>query len=97
MLPNTQYAWLGGSLIFKGTLFPNSTIPELANRINLSFTAQWFESVAASSTLHDYIAQIAYNLDAAGTSSISFQYSTGTDKSTLLNDTQYKVGLNVKM
>jgi hypothetical protein len=97
MRPHTDYAWLGGSLIFKGTLFPDSSIPELANRINLTFTAQWFDSVAAPSALHNYIAEIAYNLDVAGTSSVSFQYSNGTDKSTLVKANQYMVKLNYKM
>lgn len=97
MLPRTDYAWLGGNIIAKATLFPNSEIPELANRINLTFTAQWFDSVASPSTLHNFIAEIAYNLDVAGMSSVSFQYSNGTDKSTLVTANQYKLQLNVKM
>jgi hypothetical protein len=97
MHSGTEYAWLGGNLIGKVTLFPNSTISELANRINLTFTAQWFDSVAASSTLQNYIAEIAYNLDQAGSSAISFQFSDGTDKATLVKAKTYKVQLNVKM
>lgn len=97
MLPNTQYAWMGGNLLLKTTLFPDSDNIYIANRINLTMTAQGFDSVAARSNLYNLIAEIAYNLDPAGNSSVSFQYSHGTDKSTLLFSDQYKVQLNFKM
>jgi hypothetical protein len=97
MISNTDYAWLGGSLMVKATLFPNSTNSALANRINLSGTAQWFDDIDGRSILHDYVAEIAYNLNAAGSSSVSLQYSHGTDKATLVTADQLKLSLNFKM
>jgi hypothetical protein len=97
MKSDTEYAWLGGSLQFKASFFPNSPNSTLANRIYLTGTAQWFDSLSAQPGLQNYVAELGYNLDPAGTSSISLQYSHGTDKSTLVKADQYKAQLNFKM
>jgi hypothetical protein len=92
-----DYAWVGGTLQAKMFLFPNSPDQNLASRIYLSESYQFFDNAASSQRIAQFVSEIGYNLNPDGSSSISLQYTNGTDKATLVNSRQYKAQFNYKM
>jgi hypothetical protein len=97
LVAHRDYAWLGGTLQAKMFLFPNSPNPNLAGRIYLSESYQFFDNAASSQRIEQFISEIGYNLSSDGSSSISLQYTNGTDKATLVTSRQYKAQFNYKM
>jgi hypothetical protein len=97
LTPHADYAWLGGTLQAKVFLLPNSPDQNLASRIYLSASYQFFDNAASSRRIEQFISELGYNLSSDGSSSISLQYTNGTDKATLVNARQYKAQFNYKM
>lgn len=96
-LSHHDYDWLGATLQAKISLFPNSPNQNLAGRIYLSESFAFFENAASPQRIEQFISEIGYNLSTDGSSSISLQYTNGTDKATLVNSRQYKAQFNYKM
>jgi hypothetical protein len=97
LISHRDYAWLGGTLQARMFLFPNSADQNLAGRIYLSESYQFFDNAASSQRIEQFVSEIGYNLNPDGSGSISLQYTNGTDKATLVNSRQYKVQFNYKM
>jgi hypothetical protein len=69
LVSNRNYEWLGGTVQAKISLFPNSPDENLANRIYLSESFQYFADAGSSQTIQQFISEIGYNLNKDGTSS----------------------------
>lgn len=97
--------WLGGTVRFYATLFPDrsklipSEVPlfeELTRRLYGAATYQHFWDAQSSRDVSKFIGEVGLNLSSDGTASVSFGYHHGTDKDTLVNMRKYIAGLNIK-
>ena len=97
--------WIGSTTRLQINLFPDrskiypldKTIPsDLVNRFYLTGTYQYYTERYMRQTIHNGIVEVGYHLTPDGKSSISLQYSKGTDKDTLAYADKYVVGLNYK-
>jgi hypothetical protein len=96
-LTTGNYAWLGGTVILYIDLFPGEAMPvEIRNRLHLTSTFDGFHDANSGRNVRDYQTQLAYDLTADGSTSVSVEYDRGTSKETLISLKQFLVKLNYK-
>ncbi|WP_137933858.1 hypothetical protein [Mesorhizobium comanense] len=93
-----DYAWLGFTA--KIQVFPFSDTdwaPDyIRDRIHATGTAKYYWDAISGRDIHDLIAEVAYNLDDTGATSLAVNYEKGTRKETLEDIDQVALKLNYK-
>lgn len=95
-LENDDYGWLGFTAKINLFPFSDSSNPALADRIRVTATTKHYWDALSGEHISDYLAEIAYNLDPTGSTSISLNYENGTRKETRTDVDQVELKLNYK-
>jgi hypothetical protein len=89
----TEYAWLGG--LVKANMF---LLPEaLENRLYAVGEFKQFWDATSDIDVTHYSAEVGFNLDEEGSTSLSVEYSYGKEKETLEKNDKLVVNLNYKL
>ncbi|WEJ08556.1 hypothetical protein [Sinorhizobium prairiense] len=95
-LGDDDYAWLGFTAKINLFPFSESSNEVLADRVVITGTMKHYWDALSGDHISDYLAEIAYNLDPTGSTSISIGYENGTRKETLDYVDQVELKLNYK-
>lgn len=95
-LTDEDYAWLGFTAKINLFPFSDSANDALADRIRVTGTMKHYWDVLSGEHISNYLAEVAYNLDASGSTSISLNYENGTRKETRTDVDQIALKLNYK-
>ncbi|MCF1464042.1 hypothetical protein FS827_22315 [Agrobacterium vitis] len=95
-LKDDDYAWVGFTAKINLFPFSDSANPALADRVRITGTMKHYWDMLSGEHISDYLAEIAYNLDPSGATSISLNYENGTRKDTRADVDQVALKLNYK-
>lgn len=95
-LEDVDYAWFGFTAKINLFPFSDSSNDSLRDRIRLTGTMKHYWDALSGEHISDYLAEIAYNLDPSGSTSISLNYENGTRKETRTDVDQIELKLNYK-
>lgn len=91
-----DYGWLGFTAKLNLFPFSDSSYEALRDRVRVTGTMHHYWDLLSGEHISDYLAEIAYNLDASGSTSISLNYENGTRKETRADVDQLELKLNYK-
>lgn len=89
---NTTYFWLGGDLDVRVNIMPSV----FERRLYAIGSGKFYWNINGSETALEYGAELAYNLDPKGYTSVSLEYANGKSRKTLIEDESIKLNLNFK-
>jgi hypothetical protein len=104
-LANRSYQWVGAVAQVHLMLFPDlsamepawkAPFPALLSRFYINGVANYYHDADSGMNIHLFEAELGYNINTDGSSSISVKYDRGTDKDTLTRMQKYVVSLNYK-
>ncbi|MEX2697072.1 hypothetical protein [Rhizobium mongolense] len=95
-LTDDDYAWFGFTAKINLFPFSDSSNEALRDRVRLTGTMKHYWDVLSGEHISDYMAELAYNLDPSGSTSISLNYENGTRKETRTDVDQIELKLNYK-